>query len=211
MVSQPRKLNHPFELALSRQFLFYKSDTYEWKPLPLSFNNEIEWTKMPTSNAKEFYIIKNYSSSRRTQVFLACTESIRVCVIKFFSGEEEAGKKKVEEEKNKWNAIYPQYEGIREVILNKKSAIILPHFDNINDRHNEEVLAAIEKTLREDYYEKGWYHGDVAWRNIGIRRKEGVIEAVVFDMESVEEISDMNENEKPKKSWVKEQMEKLKE
>lgn len=55
----------------------------------------------------------------------------------------------------------------------------------------------------EDYFRKGWTHGDVAWRNIGIRRSASSVVAVVFDMDQVVETQHQD------KVWVDEMMEKL--
>lgn len=32
---------------------------------------------------------------------------------------------------------------------------------------------------------KGFRHGDVAWRNVGVYREDGEVRAVVFDMQKV--------------------------
>jgi hypothetical protein len=100
----------------------------------------------------------------------------------------------------RWTNIYPEYAaGIRIVTLNKKPALLLPHFDHPSKHDN--VLQAIEKTLRTDFEARGWYHGDLWWRNIGIRRSENGVRAVVFDMESVKRVSEMTDK-KPDTDWV---------
>jgi hypothetical protein len=75
-------------------------------------------------------------------------------------------------------------------------------------RNDPQVLEAIERTLTNDYKNKGFYHGDVRWRNIGIRRKGGEVSAVVFDMESVEEIA--LSKQELKEDWVERVMAVLK-
>lgn len=95
-------------------------------------------------------------------------------------------KDQLKKEMKFWEKIYPQYaKGIRIVTLNKKPALLLPHFDHPSNRNDNDVLKAIERTLREDYAAQGFCHDDVRWRNIGIRRSCQGLEAVVFDMESV--------------------------
>lgn len=106
-----------------------------------------------------------------------------------------------------WKEIYPQYaKGIRMVTLNKKPALLLPHFDHPSNRDDNDVLKAIETTLKRDYADKGLYHNDVRWRNIGIRRSREGLHAVVFDMESVERVNAMTSVHKPGTDWVEEKI-----
>ena len=101
-----------------------------------------------------------------------------------------------------WKEIYPQYaKGIRVVTLNKKHALLLPHFDHPSKR-DDDVVKAIETTLRNDYAAKGFYHDDVRWRNIGIRRSKEEVHPVVFDMESVKRVEEMSSEQKPDSDWV---------
>jgi hypothetical protein len=110
----------------------------------------------------------------------------------------------LEAEKKMWKEIYPSVSSkIRVATLNKKPALLLPHFDHPKDRKDPVVVAAIRRTLEEDYFNKGLTHGDIAWRNIGIRREGAVVSAVVFDMETVK-------REKPEQGWVDLRMQELK-
>lgn len=105
-----------------------------------------------------------------------------------------------------WKKIYPQYaKGIRVVTLNKKHALLLPHFDRPSKR-DDDVVKAIETTLRKDYAAKGFYHDDVRWRNIGIRRDQEGLQAVVFDMESVKVLQEISLEQKPNGDWVREKI-----
>jgi hypothetical protein len=104
-----------------------------------------------------------------------------------------------------WKAIYPIYsQQIRVLTLTKKPALLLPHFDHPSDRKDETVLAAIKHTLLADYHRQGWLHGDVAWRNVGIRREGKGVKAVLFDMDEVREINGQDE------TWVEDATAKLK-
>jgi len=106
-----------------------------------------------------------------------------------------------------WEAIYPEdAKGIRIETLTSKPALLLPHFDHPSKRDDEEVLKAIETTLKNDYAAKGFYHDDVRWRNIGIRRSPGKLRAVVFDMESVKCVKKMSPEQRPAEDWVADTM-----
>ena len=69
-------------------------------------------------------------------------------------------------------------------------------------RRTQATLDAVAKTLREDFMEKGFCHGDVAWRNIGVYHEDGEMKAVVFDMQKVEPCE-------PNTDWVTSDVAKL--
>jgi hypothetical protein len=76
-----------------------------------------------------------------------------------------------------------------------QTALLMPWFQN--PKRNQSTLEAVEKTLSEDFMERGIRHDDVAWRNVGVYREKGQTKAVVFDMQQVACV------ENQKEDWVK--------
>ena len=232
MEAKPRRLSNPFEGILSRQLVVLQENSYVWEPIGKKFK-EPKWTEMPMTSAKKFFVLKSFASSKRSRVLLGGTSSGAVCVIKFLRDNGlkfyvcffffffleliltshaidvngEKAEDRLNAEMNFWKEIYPQYaKGIRIVTLNNKPALLLPHFDHPSNRDDNDVLKAIETTLKNDYAAKGLYHDDVRWRNIGIRRSREGLHAVVFDMESVERVNAMSSDQMPGTEWVAEKI-----
>ena len=53
-------------------------------------------------------------------------------------------------------------------------------------RRTKKTLHAVATTPKEDFEAKGFRHGDVAWRNVGVYYADGELRAIVFDMNTVE-------------------------
>jgi len=53
-------------------------------------------------------------------------------------------------------------------------------------RRTRSELDVVQKTLLEDFQNKGIRYGDVAWRNVGVHHdNNGQLQAVAFDMQQV--------------------------
>lgn len=215
--ARPTKLIHPFANLFSRQLVLYTEVTHVWAPIPPRKFQRPNWLQMPNALAKELYAVKSFSSSERSRVVLGTTASGAVCVIKFLCdhklGENdtqrsERHRQELSKEMECWKNIYRQFSrDIRVLTLDNKPALLLPHFDHPSNRNDGAVLKAIAKTLTDDYQQKGWYHDDVAWRNIGIRRRDGIVVAVVYDMESVKKVAEMSKS--PEANWIHTALRKL--
>ena len=82
MAARPQRRSNPFEGIFSRQLVVLQENSYVWKPIDTKFK-EPKWTKMPAPNAKKFFVLKSFASSKRSRVLLGCTGGGAVCVIKF--------------------------------------------------------------------------------------------------------------------------------
>jgi hypothetical protein len=86
-------------------------------------------------------------------------------------------------------------------VLNLKLKIVgaIPKQGRVTKRRsgcNGEV-AAIEKTLLEDFKNTGIRHDDIAWRNVGVYYgKSGQLHAVVFDMQRVHCVTNEQEEDR---------------
>jgi hypothetical protein len=206
------KLPNPFHHIFSRQLVFLSTTSYYWKAFSARDGFKPDWTRMPKKTAKSVFVVKGFSSSSKSRVFLACTETGAVCVIKTIrrgsveteKSVHDAMQKKLQKELDCWKKVYPEFKDVRILTLNNIPSLMLPHFDSPKDRKEVAVLEAIEATLRRDYDKNQLVHRDIAWRNIGIRRSGDKVEAVVFDMESVEEKVDSESD------WVAKAMTELK-
>ena len=90
-----------------------------------------------------------------------------------------------------WKGVYSRLPPVKDtsriVQVMQQTALLMPWFQY--PERTEETLQAVETTLRKDFYEKGFRHGDVAWRNVGVYQdnSNGLVKAVVFDMKRVVE------------------------
>jgi len=108
-----------------------------------------------------------------------------VGVLKFFFQDPE---RKAQHEERMWKEAYshlsPVAKTVRIVRVMGQTALLMPWFQG--PERTKSTLDAVEKTLREDFLEKGIRHGDVAWRNVGVYLcEDGQTKAVVFDMQQV--------------------------
>jgi hypothetical protein len=107
-----------------------------------------------------------------------------VGVLKFFYVDAEA---RAQHEENMWKGVYshllPVAKTVRTVQVMRQTALLMPWFQC--PERTQSTLDAVEKTLREDFMDKGFRHDDVAWRNVGVYCDDGQTKAVVFDMQRV--------------------------
>ena len=123
-----------------------------------------------------------------------------VGVLKFFAKNPLAS---AQREAAIWQHVYSHLapvNSVRVVQAMSHTALLMPWFQS--PTRDEATLEAICTTLKDDYQEKGFMHGDVAWRNVGVYKHNGKIAAVVFDMQSVSETAGDD-------AWINEAKEKL--
>ena len=89
-----------------------------------------------------------------------------------------------------WMLVYshlsPVKKTVRTVQVMGQTALLMPWFQI--PQRTKSTLDAVERTLRKDFVERGIYHGDVAWRNVGVYNHNGETKAVVFDMQRVHQV-----------------------
>ena len=183
---------------------------FKWRTLDREVGiEEMDFEKMPRCNRKNFYVWENLGCGVSGRAFLATSTDppFTVCVIKcFFSGNvSKADKQKSREESRDqelecWKEIYPKF-GCRTVtVFEKRPALLMPYFSSIDVRDRFLLLPKVKETLMTSYDKKGWFHGDVKWRNIGQDKNQNV---VVFDMGQVRKKKETDEG------WVQKAIDEL--
>ena len=85
-------------------------------------------------------------------------------------------------------------------IFENRPALVMPYFSSINVTDRLLLLGKVKETLLNYYDKKGWFHGDVKWRNIGQDKNQDI---VVFDMGQVRKRSEED------KGWVEDAINEL--
>jgi hypothetical protein len=113
-----------------------------------------------------------------------------VGVLKFFHESTDA-KQDAAAEERAWKRVYAELapvRGVRVVQVMQRWTLLMPWF--APPTRDSTTLAAIEKTLRDNFHKKGLEHQDVKWRNIGVYTSEGAVKVVVFDLTGLRQNQD---------------------
>ena len=137
---------------------------------------------------KYLYAIEDLGYGAEGRVWLTCTFSGAVCVLKFPinpKGEHKGVKRELEN----WKKAYPEFK--TKVFREKwsgREVLRMPHFAAVRPDERLNVLDMVRATLKANFFDKELVHEDVAWRNIGLYKKVGAVSpvAVVFDLGRVE-------------------------
>jgi len=166
----------------SRLFLILcvNSPTYLFGPMPKGQRQiKEQWEMLPTNRKNlRLFAVEYLGMGADGHAYLACTSTGRMYVLKF-SQQPETAKESLQEECRIWGTVYPEFK----VRLLARPALMMPHFcdPQKEDCNNSDVLAAIGAAL-DRFHKKGLKHCDVAWRNIGLYKKDGSLCAVVYDL-----------------------------
>jgi hypothetical protein len=166
-----------------------------------------KWNKYAQPK-KYLYAIEDLGYGAEGRVWLTCTFSGAVCVLKFPINDRNSEHRGVELELENWKNAYPEFKVFRETWCGRE-ALRMPHFAAVRPNERLQALDLVRATLEANFFVKSLVHKDVAWRNIGLYKKVGAArpEAVVFDLgrvESKETDDDYNAN------WVDDAIDKLK-
>jgi hypothetical protein len=136
---------------------------------------------------KYLYAIEDLGFGAEGRVWLTCTFSGAVCVLKFPIKDTKGDHKGVERELENWKKAYPEFKVFREKWCGR-DALRMPHFAAVRPDERLGALDLVRATLEANFFAKGLVHKDVAWRNIGLYKKVGAGRpiAVVFDLGQVQ-------------------------
>jgi hypothetical protein len=201
-----RPFDHPFDKLDQRTLLRLDEESFYWERLKPGTVGK--WDTPPNKNCKSFFLLEDLGTGARGHVWLACSSGGAVCVLKFLRGDPRGGPQKgddkaLEKELAWWQTVYPNLaKNVRLQRIGGRKALVMPHFDT--PARDETTLGLVEQCLMKHFVERKLTHGDVRWRNVGVYKANGVMKAVVYDLEEVKESS-----EGP--SWVRESILKLRE
>jgi len=175
--------NDPFDKLTERMLLRFTKGTsrsIHWCRMG-RLEGEGKWNKY-ASPKKYLYAIEDLGRGSDGRVWLTCTSSGAVCVLKFpIKSKKEELRDDVRREMENWKAAYPEFKVFRETWCGR-DALRMPHFAAVKPDDRSNVLQLVEETLETQFAAKGLVHEDVAWRNIGLYKDGADRKAVVFDL-----------------------------
>jgi hypothetical protein len=167
--------------------------TFAWKKAPQQAS--LNFDRCISGAVKNFYFWEDLGHGADGRAFLVSGGTRgAVGVLKFFFQDPEA---KAQYEKKMWKAVYshlsPVANTVRIVKVMGQAALLMPWFQC--PKRTQSELDAVQKTLLEDFKNKGIRHDDIAWRNVGVYHGDnGQLQAVVFDMQKVSFVANQEED-----------------
>jgi hypothetical protein len=157
--------------------------TFAWKKVPPQ--SSLNFDLCISSAVKMFFHWEDLGHGADGRAFLVSGGTKgAVGVLKLFYTDPQ---NKSQHEEIMWKEVYshlfPVANSVRTVEVMGQTALLMPWFQC--PKRTQSSLDAVEKTLREDFMEKGIRHDDVAWRNVGVYSDNGQTKAVMFDMQKV--------------------------
>jgi hypothetical protein len=177
------------KMMLARQFAeptvlrLANETTFAWKKAPPQ--SSLNFDLCISGAVKMFFLWEDLGHGADGRAFLVSGGTKgAVGVLKFFYTDPQ---NKSQHEELMWKEVYshlfPVANSVRTVEVMGQTALLMPWFQC--PKRTQSSLDAVEKTLREDFMEKGIRHDDVAWRNVGVYSDNGQTKAVMFDMQKV--------------------------
>ena len=126
------------------------------------------------------------------------------CVVKgarYMSKEitQEDAAKSLKAEAVNWEKIYGVSDDGGDVLIQNlrvvsdfwggRPCLIMPYCQPIPKEDRESYLGLVQTTLVEHFYERGYIHHDVRWRNIGLVQVDNNVKAVVYDLAPHEDLT----------------------
>jgi hypothetical protein len=167
--------------------------TSAWKKAPQQAS--LNFDRCLSGAVKNFYFWEDLGHGADGRAFLVSGGTRgAVGVLKFFFQDPEA---KAQYEEKMWKAVYshlpPVANTVRIVKVMGQTALLMPWFQC--PKRTQLELDAVQKTLSEDFKNKGMRHEDIAWRNVGLYHGDnGELQAVVFDMQKVCYVANQEED-----------------
>ena len=156
----------------------------------------------PRNNVQHLLAVEDLGRGGSGKVWLTCTLSKKpsICVLKFHNYDGTGSK--LLEEKNIWDAVYPDFEMLTSVDMWSGSfALKMPHFSAIPVDDRDSLKTPILEMMRKTFQDRGFVHLDVRWRNIGYIVKDGKMHPLLYDLESVRKYSEEQDSQ-----WIEKAM-----
>eukprot|EP00601_Ochromonadales_sp_CCMP2298_P024629 CAMPEP_0173282286 /NCGR_PEP_ID=MMETSP1143-20121109/6724_1 /TAXON_ID=483371 /ORGANISM="non described non described, Strain CCMP2298" /LENGTH=568 /DNA_ID=CAMNT_0014219817 /DNA_START=38 /DNA_END=1742 /DNA_ORIENTATION=- len=167
---------------------------------------KITSNKFPRANTKMLLALEDLGRGSTGKAWLCCTLSTSpaLCVLKFANKSNNVSAR-LKQEKEWWDAVYPQFMGMTKVeVWGGSDALVMPHICAIPEVERDEFRERICAMMRTSFHKRGYKHQDVAWRNIGyyVDMEDNIKSPVLFDLERVSAGVESDE-------WVTEAMSRL--
>jgi hypothetical protein len=198
MYRSPRKPPKLFDK--DRHYVQLSKDHWSWVKFHSSVTN-LDYKHFPSSNANSFILLEDFRGGVDGRVWLACSTSGKICIIKFFNGnwDEEA----ISKEKAVWKKLWNFEVQIK--LLLKKHALLMPYVKiltkaeiSMNEKYETATKAAIDLMVNNNYF-----HGDLDWRHVGFWKNKvkdnngkwkSILQAIFIDLIGLKIIEEKDKN-----------------
>eukprot|EP00978_Attheya_sp_CCMP212_P027472 scaffold92029_cov64-Attheya_sp.AAC.1 len=106
----------------------------------------------------------------------------------------EATKKKVQDELDRWKMLQGDYNDyVRYLRLNQQKVLRMPVFAPVPPGDHKSVLRVVRGKLL-DFFRNDYVYNVFRWQHIGCRHRDGNLELILLDLESLKEVTDETED-----------------
>ncbi len=188
-----------------RPYIIMTKDKWIWAKVKFPRNFALNYA-MPTSNTQKFILIADFRGGADGRVWMVCSMSGRVGVIKFPQEDEQRGEAddapiaRLKKELKHWQTIWG-YSSCRIVKLAGQSALLMPYIKPVvggggaaSGRETDiintvpgEVQELVKDAVRE-MASKGVYHADLHWGHVGVvspQKRGQQRRAIMYDLARV--------------------------
>ena len=202
-------LSSPFENLKKRHVIRFEKDGH---------TNDIVWCTLPKLDGhkdmskvakprKYLFAIEDLGRGADGRVWLTCTCSGAVCVLKFASDSGEKARDLLQREHEQWRNVYRGAPFVRHVALETWSgrlALRLPHFSYVPEPERHECLHGVRGTLIHRFVANKVQHKDVKWSNIGRYKDRDSQVLIVFDLAVTRVVAVDSDSTDTDAAWVDE-------
>ena len=164
------------ELCTDRSYIYVAKDGFQWESVDEEVIPSIEG-KVP-SHFQHAFLLADLGGGGDGRVWLACTKSGEVCVLKFSKKGDE---QRLEKEKQVWKETWNCDVIVKQ--LNDRPVLVMPWVKPCSEEeyHRDEVQVAVRDAIRT-MASAGYMHDDLHWRHVGLYKKDGRLCALLFDL-----------------------------
>jgi len=180
-------------LDKSRPYRFVGPEKWLWKQIPE--NICVQFHRMPSPSAENFYILFHLGTGEHGRAYLACTDngqSSAACVLKFQQQQqEEAVGENLHQEMQRWKDIW-EAQNVRVVQLAGEKALLLPYVKTCKggaDDQTDDVKEAVCEAVNH-MVDRGYKHNECRWEHVGLCLSDGRLKAVLIDLGNVTPVRD---------------------
>mmetsp|Transcript_521 Transcript_521/g.739 ORF Transcript_521/g.739 Transcript_521/m.739 type:complete len:510 (+) Transcript_521:622-2151(+) len=176
-----------------RNYIQLTTTSWFWNVLPSSESFTLDYGTLPAKNTKNLLLLHDLRGGAHGRVWLACSASGKVCVLKFAQHKTEAGQKILEKEAAIWKGVWNLPVSIGTWC--GESALMMPFVlpctkEQWNDTN---IIAAVKKAIIHMAKYGHYKHNDLKWEHVGLYESTDGLKAVLFDLADMTTIADPEE------------------
>ena len=173
-----------FKLVPEQAYIHITSEKWQWQSVSSKLTLTVSGNAVPPT-LDNAYLVLDLEGGGDGRVWLATTETGKVCVLKFSEN-----KSLLEEEARLWKDIWG-CDTVKVVTLLKQHVLVMPWVKPCSEKmlEKDEVKTAISEAV-EKFAKSGYKHDDLYRRHVGLYKEESQVKAVLFDLARTSLVSD---------------------